>query len=263
MNILSNPKSEILGHVKHLLLAFTFLCCFLFSAMAFSHPADELCFEEAMDVLLCAELAELDRSTTTSTNTNLPAINLDRSSFATFSLYTRFGIEHILPFGLDHLAFLLALIISATALRSLLIQISVFTLAHSLTLVLGVMQLITLNALLVEVIIALSIVFVAFENLFVKYRLAWRSVIVFVFGLLHGLGFADALSDMGLSDDHFVSGLIGFNIGVEIGQLLFGLVFFVVLHKLIKPHQFKRFIFVPGNCLIAIAGLYWLIERIV
>ena len=237
----------------------TFLC-YLLSGIAFGHPADELCFQDAEDVLLCSELAELDRPTTG--GSALPTIELDHSPVETFSLYTRFGVEHILPFGVDHLAFLLALILSATALRSLLIQISVFTLAHSLTLALGVMKLVTLNAVLVEVIIALSIAFVAIENLFVNYRLAWRSVIIFFFGLLHGLGFAGALSEMGVPNDHFVSALIGFNIGVEIAQLSFGVVVFFALHKLIKPHHFQRFVFVPGNCLVAIAGSYWLIERL-
>ena len=245
--------------IKKLAIALTFSYC-LCSGIAFAHPADELCFEDAIDVLLCAELAELDRDTTSSTT--LPTIELNRSPIETFSLYTRFGIDHILPFGVDHLAFLLALILSATALRSLLVQISVFTLAHSLTLVLGVMKLVTLNSLLVEVIIAFSIAFVAIENLFMNYKLAWRSVIIFFFGLLHGLGFAGALNELGVPNDHFVSALIGFNVGVEIAQLSFGLVLFIALRKLIKPDHFQRFVFVPGNCLVALAGLYWLTERL-
>ncbi|MCH2191369.1 MAG: HupE/UreJ family protein [Gammaproteobacteria bacterium] len=226
---------------------------------AFAHPADELCFEDAMDISLCSQLAELDRIN--AAPSALPSIELDRSAFETFSLYTQFGIEHILPFGIDHLAFLLALVLAAKGLRSLIIQISVFTLAHSLTLILGVLGLVTLNASLVEAIIALSIAFVAVENLFFKYKLGWRSLIIFGFGLLHGLGFAGALGDLGIPTNHYVSALLGFNLGVEIAQILFGLICFLILHKAIKPFIFRRFVYLPLNCFVAALGIYWLAER--
>ncbi|MEO0367723.1 MAG: HupE/UreJ family protein [Pseudomonadota bacterium] len=114
-----------------------------------------------MDPLLCAQLADLDRAVATSSG--LPAIDLDRSAISTLILYTQFGVEHILPWGLDHLAFVLALILSTTSLRVLLIQISLFTLAHSVTLALGVMNIVQLNSLWVELAIALSIIFVAID----------------------------------------------------------------------------------------------------
>lgn len=238
------------------------LLLFLLSVIAFTsfaHPADELCFEDAMDISLCSQLAELDRADGDASL--LPEIKLDRSAFATFLLYTQFGVEHILPFGVDHLAFLLALVLAANGLRSLIVQISVFTLAHSLTLILGVLGLVSLNSTLVEAIIALSIAFVAIENLFFKYKLSWRSVIIFGFGLLHGLGFAGALGELGIPADHYVSALLGFNLGVEIAQVLFGLIFFVLLRKVLAPSLFKRMVYVPVNCLIALLGLYWLAER--
>lgn len=233
---------------------------FLFSMKLYAHPEDDFCEQGLTDMQLCAQLAELDRAQVGSAE--LPVIQLDRSPLDTLLVYIRLGAEHIVPLGLDHLAFVLALVLSATTLRSLLVQISVFTLAHSLTLALGVLNIVVLNSLWVELAIALSIAFVAIENLFFKYRLAWRSVVIFCFGLLHGLGFAGALSELGIPNGHFLSALIGFNLGVEIGQISFGLVFFLLFHKLIKERYFKRFVFIPGNCLIALAGIYWLVERL-
>ena len=241
------------------ILVLLFLICVVFPSLLSAHPADELCFEDAMDISLCSQLAELDRAD--GDTSELPTIELDRSAFQTFLLYTQFGIEHILPFGIDHLAFLLALVLAAASLRSLIVQISVFTLAHSLTLILGVLGLVKLNSTLVEAIIALSIAFVATENLFFKYKLGWRSVVIFGFGLLHGLGFAGALGELGVPTDHYVSALLGFSLGVEIAQVLFGLICFLILHKALKPLFFKRFIYLPLNCFIAVLGLYWLVER--
>ncbi|MEO0368495.1 MAG: HupE/UreJ family protein, partial [Pseudomonadota bacterium] len=100
------------------------------------------------------------------------------------------------------------------------------------------------------------------ENLLAKYQLAWRSAIVFGFGLLHGLGFAGALSEFGLPDTHYASALIGFNLGVEIGQLSFALVVFVLLHRVLSKRNFFSYVFIPGNCVVALAGLYWLLERL-
>ena len=229
-----------------------------FLSAAQSHPDDEFCDQTGADALLCAELAALDR-----TDGSLPTIELDRPPLDTFTLYVRAGAEHILPLGLDHVAFVLALVLSASLLRPLLIQISIFTLAHSVTLVLGAMNVVSLNGLWVELAIALSIAFVAIENLFIKYREHWRYLIIFGFGLLHGLGFAGALGELGIPQAHFISALAGFNVGVEIAQISFGLVMFVLLHKLVKQQNFKRWLLIVGNCLVALAGVYWLIERLI
>lgn len=242
------------------IIAAVLFCFALQNAIA--HPADDLCDPQAMvDIQLCSELSKLDRGIVISTD-DLPEIELNRSPVETFVLYVRHGFEHILPMGVDHLAFVLALILAAASLRTLIIQISIFTLAHSITLALGFLGVVVLNSVWVEVIIALSIAFVAIENLFFKFRLAWRSVIVFCFGLLHGLGFAGALSELGVPDDHFVTALVGFNVGVELGQLTFGLVVFFVLHMLISKKYFKKFVYIPGNILVAMAGIYWLVERL-
>jgi hypothetical protein len=234
----------------------------LFSVFVLAHPEDEFCTGEEMDPLLCAQLSALDRAADTSGYDALPPIELDRSPLATALLYTKLGVEHILPMGLDHLAFVLALVLSATALRPLLIHISVFTLAHSVTLILGVLEIVSLNGVWVEVAIAFSIMFVALENLFFKLSKYWRPIIIFAFGLLHGLGFAGALSELGIPANHFVSALLGFNVGVEIGQVSFGLLAFMLISIFAKRDWFARVIQLPGNLMIALIGGYWLFERL-
>ena len=239
------------------------LLLLLFSALAFAHPEDEFCNDAEMDPLLCAQLAAMDRPANADSNYVLPEIKLDRSPLETALLYTKLGVEHILPMGLDHLAFVLALLLSSSAFRPLLIQISLFTLAHSVTLALGVLGILVLEGTWVEVAIAFSIVFVAVENIFLKSLKFWRPLIVFCFGLLHGLGFAGALSELGIPDDHFVSALVGFNLGVEIGQLSFALVVFLALAKFIKRSWYKQFIVIPGSLLVAALGCFWVVERLI
>ncbi len=248
--------------LRNLFLFILLVSLLFFVSHALAHPEDEFCEGAVLDPMLCAELAELDRSRSTFGNTTLPEIALDRSMMETGLLYIRLGFEHILPMGLDHLAFVLALILASRSLKVLLIQISVFTLAHSVTLILGVLNYVELDSKLVEIIIALSIVFVAFENLFIKLRINWRAIVVFFFGLLHGLGFAGALSELGVPKIHFASALIGFNLGVELGQVVFGIAMFTLLHKRIWKSRHKRFIFIPGNIVVAMLGIYWLLERL-
>lgn len=244
------------------------LKCIVFFVLLFhcsdlsAHPEDEFCSEVQMDPQLCAQLAELDRPASRSGEFDLPEIKLDRSPIETALLYTKLGVEHILPMGIDHLAFVLALLLSSTAFRPLLIQISLFTLAHSVTLILGVLGILVLQGTCVEVAIAFSIVFVAVENIFLKTHRYWRLILVFCFGLLHGLGFAGALNELGVPDDHFVSALLGFNIGVEIGQLSFAIVVFLGLFKFISKGWYKSFIVIPGSLLVAGLGVYWVIERL-
>lgn len=251
-----------LNNSFHAFKVITLLSLLLFSALVFGHPEDEFCSDADMDPLLCAQLEELDRAATSS-NSSLPEIKLDRSPLETAWLYTKLGVDHILPMGLDHLAFVLALLLSSSAFRPLLIQISLFTLAHSVTLVLGVLGILVLQGTWVEVAIAFSIVFVAVENIFIKSLKYWRSLIVFCFGLLHGLGFAGALSELGIPDDHFISALVGFNIGVEIGQISFAIVVFLMLYKFLEKEWYNRFIVVPGSLMVALLGSYWVVERLI
>ena len=133
--------------------------------------------------------------------------------------YMPVGFAHILPMGLDHILFVLGLFFLSTHWRPLIWQISAFTLAHTVTLALGALGYVDIPARVVEPLIAASIVYVAVENILSDKLHRWRPLVIFGFGLLHGLGFASVLQDVGLPQDRFVAGLIGFNLGVEIGQL--------------------------------------------
>ncbi|MFW2544438.1 HupE/UreJ family protein [Primorskyibacter sp. 2E107] len=140
-------------------------------------------------------------------------------ALATFAGYVPVGFDHILPKGLDHILFVLGLFFLSTHLRPLIWQISAFTLAHTVTLALGALGYVNIPGSIVEPIIAASIVYVAVENIVSDKLHRWRPLVIFVFGLLHGLGFASVLGEFGLPQDQFVPALIGFNVGVEVGQL--------------------------------------------
>ncbi len=152
----------------------------------------------------------------------------------TFLNYIPVGFDHIVPLGLDHILFVLGLFFLSTRMGPLLWQVSAFTLAHTITLALAALGYVTVPGSIVEPLIALSIVYVAVENLFTDGLSRWRPFIIFGFGLLHGLGFASVLAEFGLPDGTFVPALIGFNIGVEIGQLAVIGVAYVCVMKAIE-----------------------------
>jgi hypothetical protein len=137
----------------------------------------------------------------------------------TFITYIPVGFDHIVPLGLDHILFVLGLFFLSTHFWPLLLQVSAFTAAHTITLALAALGYVSIPASIVEPLIAASIVFVAVENILSRGLSRWRPVLVFCFGLLHGLGFASVLGEFGLPDSAFVAALIGFNVGVELGQL--------------------------------------------
>ena len=136
-----------------------------------------------------------------------------------FATYIPVGFDHIVPKGLDHILFVLGLFFLSSHIRPLLWQVSAFTAAHTVTLALGALEWVAVPASIVEPLIAASIVYVAVENIFTSRLSRWRPLVIFGFGLLHGLGFASVLGAFGLPQDQFIPALIGFNIGVEIGQL--------------------------------------------
>ena len=176
--------------------------------------------------------------------------------------YIVIGFEHILPKGLDHILFVLGLFLLSTHWRPLLAQIKAFTLAHTVTLALGLLQIVSLPASIVEPLIAVSIVYVGIENTVVSELHRWRPVVVFGFGLLHGLGFAGVLSHIGLPTDAFVTGLISFNVGVELGQLtVIGLAYISVGVWWGKSRSYRRLVVLPGSLVIAAIGGWWVIER--
>ena len=177
--------------------------------------------------------------------------------------YTQLGFKHIIPKGLDHILFVLALFLLSPKLKSLVIQISIFTLAHTITLFLGVLNVITIPEAIVEPIIALSICFIAIENLFTKNIKTARPYVVFFFGLLHGLGFAGVLNEIGISSDLFVLSLISFNVGVELGQIsviILSYLFIALLFQ--KKPWYRGGITRPISVIIAFIGFYWFVQRL-
>ena len=156
------------------------------------------------------------------------------SGWQTFLRYIPVGFDHIVPKGLDHILFVLGLFFLSTRMHTLLWQVSAFTLAHTITLALAASGVVTIPGSIVEPLIALSIVYVAVENLFTDGLSRWRPYIIFGFGLLHGLGFASVLAEFGLPAGSFIPALIGFNIGVEIGQIAVIAVAFICVFKAIE-----------------------------
>lgn len=180
-----------------------------------------------------------------------------------FTRYLISGFDHIIPKGLDHILFVLGLFFFSTALRPLLIQVSSFTLAHTLTLALATLGLVNVPGSIVEPLIAASIVYVAVENIFARRMTPWRPFVIFGFGLLHGLGFASVLGDFGLDPAHFVASLVAFNIGVELGQLtVIALAYLAVGRWFGQRDWYRARIAIPVSVVIALVGGYWCVERV-
>ncbi len=264
--------------MRHRLIAF--LACCLIACLAvtsapqaaFAHPEDELCLPGGgMDPALCRELQELDRAgNATETGDDVPGgeIELDRSWLETAIFYIRIGFEHILPMGVDHILFVLALFLSSRRIKPLLWQISAFTLAHTSTLGLAAAGVIAPPASIVEPLIALTIAWAALENILFKEPSGWRPALVFGFGLIHGMGFAGAFGDLGLPPGIFWPALIGFNVGVEIGQLaVIGMALAValiirgVLKQAGRADLYRPVLVWPVSAAIGVIGLWWAIER--
>lgn len=182
--------------------------------------------------------------------------------FMTAWRYLILGFEHILPLGLDHILFVLGLFLLNPALRPLLQQITTFTIAHSITLGLSMTGVFSLPGEIVEPIIALSIVFVAAENILVKNLHPWRLMVVFLFGLVHGLGFAGVLQELGVPREQFATALISFNVGVEFGQLAVIALALLVTGWSLKRQWYRPRLAIPASVLIACVGAYWTAERL-
>lgn len=198
------------------------------------------------------------------TSAEIPLIAGERrSTLSMFAEYVGLGFTHILPMGLDHILFVLGLFLLSAQLRPLLVQVTAFTVAHSTTLALGLYGFITVSPAIVEPMIALSIVFVAVENLCMTRLSVWRPFIVFGFGLLHGLGFAGVLHELGLPRDQYITGLLGFNVGVEAGQLaVITLAFFTTAYWFRHEVWYRQRIVCPASAMIALTGAFWTVERI-
>ena len=133
--------------------------------------------------------------------------------------YLRLGFWHIIPEGLDHILFVVGLFLLSAKLKPLLLQVTAFTVAHTVSLALSTYGVVGLSPSIVEPLIALSIAYVAIENLATRELTPWRPAVVFLFGLLHGLGFAGVLGEIGIPEPDFLVALLSFNVGVEAGQL--------------------------------------------
>lgn len=188
--------------------------------------------------------------------------SMDQRPWQVFTSYVAIGFEHILPKGMDHILFVVGLFLLTTRWRSLLLQVTVFTVAHSITLALGASGALRVSGSVVEPLIALSIVFVCVENIFTKRLGKWRLILVFFFGLLHGLGFASVLGQVGLDQANFVIALLGFNIGVELGQLLVvALCMAAVGYWFGNKPYYHNVITRPCSIVIGLIGLYWFVQR--
>ena len=183
-------------------------------------------------------------------------------NWATFTSFIRSGFVHVVPLGMDHILFVLGLFLLSRRWKPLLLQVTAFTLAHTLTLGLAATKMVQVPASVVEPVIAGSIVVIALENIFYPRYTPWRLLVVFVFGLVHGLGFAGALSQLDLPAPALLAGLLGFNLGVELGQLTVIAAGLVLTIWLRDPDRYRKAVVIPGSLAIAAMGAYWMIERV-
>ena len=181
-----------------------------------------------------------------------------------FRGYARLGVEHILT-GTDHLLFLLGLLVACRRVRTIAAIVTCFTVAHSVTLALAALDVMTLSGRVVEPLIAATIVFVGVENLIRGDEPRGRWLLTFAFGLLHGIGFAGALKDIGLgaSGASIIGPLIAFNLGVEVGQLAVAVPLLLLLWKLRALPAFARHGAKTISLIVAAVGLVWLVQRLV
>ena len=174
-----------------------------------------------------------------------------------------YGFTHIVPGGADHILFVLGLFFLSRGLKPLLWQVTAFTVAHSVTLALSMYGVVRMPPAIVEPLIAVSICYVAVENLFTSTLRPWRIAIVFGFGLLHGLGFAGALAELALPRAHFMTALVAFNAGVEAGQLTVIAIAFAAVARWRQSREwYRRRIVVPASLSIALVGAYWAVQRV-
>jgi len=181
------------------------------------------------------------------------------SLWSCVSQFLPLGIEHILT-GYDHIAFLVALIVIGLSTREVLKIITAFTVAHSITLLLAALQIVNLDSKLVESSIALSICYVALENLFRK-RIQYRWAVTFCFGLIHGFGFASALQELMVGRSNLMVSVLSFNLGVETGQLMIFLLLLPLLHFLKRTVESKM-VTAGASLAVFLLGFTWLVERI-
>lgn len=185
----------------------------------------------------------------------------ETSAWAAFRIYFLLGGEHILV-GWDHLLFLAALLLIWPRVRQVLLIVTSFTVAHSLTLALATLELVRPPDALVEGVIAASIIYVAVENL-LRTEAPRRWLVTLGFGLVHGFGFSGVLRELGLPQEHLIASLVAFNVGVEAGQLAVVLPLVALLAAgRGLPEGVRRRITQGLSALVVVPAAWWLVERI-
>lgn len=177
--------------------------------------------------------------------------------------YIKLGYDHIVPIGLDHIFFVVGIFLLTARFRPLLSQVTMFTVAHSITLGLAVYGVVELPARVVEPLVALSIAYIGIENLYSRQVQKRRLLLVFAFGLLHGLGFAGALKDFGMPPGDYAAALVSFNIGVELGQIAIVLAAFALFAGwFAREAWYRRAVVLPVSAMISVVGLTWTVDRL-
>ena len=177
--------------------------------------------------------------------------------------YFKLGFTHIIPQGFDHVLFIIGICLINTRIKSIIYQASAFTVAHTIALALSMKNIIVAPGLIVEPIIAMSIVFVAVENIILRELKPWRIILVFLFGLIHGMGFASSLNEIGLPPNKFFTSILMFNVGVEICQvMIIALVFGLLIYPNKNKSWYRYRIVYPISIAIALVSSYWTIERL-
>ena len=242
---------------------FFFLGLFCFGFISYSHNPEKLVISEIErgqlnfeNELIASEYSAALKRQRIRRLTAMPWVNK-------MYIFIKAGFEHIIPEGLDHILFVLGLFFSTIKLRSLILQVTAFTFAHSITLALASIGVVKLQLSFVEPLIFLSIIWVAVENTLFKKTTKWRPFVVFSFGLLHGLGFATLLTEYGLPKDNFISLLLAFNLGVEFGQLAVLLAAFILVRLIFIKTDYKNQLKIPASILIGLFGFYWFVESII
>ena len=177
--------------------------------------------------------------------------------------YLKLGYTHILPEGFDHILFVVSLCLLSNKIKVILWQATAFTVAHSITLAMSMKSIIVAPSAVVEPIIALSILFVAIENLLLTELRPWRILLVFMFGLIHGMGFASSLNEIGLPRNKFLISILSFNVGVELGQISIILaVFLLIVRPFGNTINYRKKVVYPLSIIIALIAFYWTIQRV-
>jgi hydrogenase/urease accessory protein HupE len=176
--------------------------------------------------------------------------------------YLQLGFRHVIQ-GLDHILFVLGIFLLATELKPVLVQVTSFTVAHSVALGLAMSGVLLVSSRIVEPLISLSIAYVAIENIFIGRLTPWRPAVVFGFGLFHGMGFAGALRQLRVPHGQFLPALVSFNVGIELAQLLIIAAAFVSVAIWRRKPWYRSRIAAPASAAIAATGLVWTFQLVV